>query len=121
MGEKTQQKFLDIESNQVQCKTPRIRLTASSLSDELLRLSLANLLLCEVCPNEGGTSSIYTHQVSSLITQQVQIVSPTKDDLPWETQNNIYKILLWVLLTRLTTEVLPQEFYMTKCINDIFE
>ena len=44
MREKTQQNFLDIESNQVQCKTPRIRLIASSLSDGLLLLSLANLL-----------------------------------------------------------------------------
>ena len=38
-----------------------------------------------------------------------------------KTQNNIYKILLWVLLPRLTTEVLPQDFYMTNYIKDISE
>ena len=41
VGEKTQQNFLDIESKQVQCRTPRIRLVASSLSNGLLSSELA--------------------------------------------------------------------------------
>ena len=45
-----------------------------------------------------------------LIAQQGQIYLSTKAEFPWETQNNILIILLWVLLNRLTTKVLPQEF-----------
>ena len=119
VGKKTQQNFLDIQSKQVQCKTPIIRLAASSLLDWLL--SLANLLECWACPNEGGASLIYTHQVSDRITQQGRLVSPTRADLSRETQNNIYKILLWVLFPRLTTKVLPHDFYMINYTEDISE
>ena len=44
VGKKTQQNFINKESNQVQCKTTRLRQTSSSPPDGLLFLSLANLL-----------------------------------------------------------------------------
>ena len=40
-------------------------------------------------------------------------------DLLGKSDNNKYIILFQVLLTRLTTEDLPHDFYMTICINDI--
>ena len=75
-------------------------------------LSLAHLLVWEMCPNEGGSSPIYTHQVSDLITHKGWPVTPNKANLPRETQNNIYIMLVWVLLPWLTMDVLPHESYM---------
>ena len=77
MGKKTQQNFLDIEFNQVHCKTQRTILIrpqeyywiASSLPDGLLLLSLAQLVECFSCPNEGGTSLIYSNKFRGLIKQ----------------------------------------------------
>ena len=37
-----------------------------------------------------------------------------KADLPRKSHNNKYIILFWVLLTLLTTEGLPHDFYISK-------
>ena len=64
-------------------------------------------------------SLICTHQVSELITKFGWPTSLIRVNLPKKTRNNIYKILLWVLLAQLIMEVLPQEFCMSNYINDI--
>ena len=102
MGKKTQKKFLDIEFNQVQCKTQEIRLchyTTSFTSNGLFLLSLVNLLECTTCPNEGGASPIYINQLRSLITQQGRLLLATKAESPRKTKKYILIIVLWVLLT----------------------
>ena len=68
MGEKTQQKFLGIDFNQVYCKTQEIILDTSFSLDGLFLLSIPNFSKCSPYPNEGGTSPIYTNQLRGLIT-----------------------------------------------------
>ena len=65
-----------------------------------LSLSSATAELCWLCscPNEGSASPIYTNQLRGLITQLGRLAL------------DYSKILLWVLLTRFTTKVLPQHF-----------
>ena len=83
---------------------------ASSSLDGLFLLSIAKLLDCSACPNEGGVSHIYTNQLRGLITQLGQLLLVARSNLHWKTKKYILIILLWVLMTRVTMEVLPQDF-----------
>ena len=110
MGKKTQQNFLYIDFSQVQSKIQEQDYIASSPPNGLSLLSLAQLLECSACPNDGSASLIYTDQIRGLINQVVRILLASRVDLHWKAQKYILIILLWALLTRLTTEVLPQYF-----------
>ena len=66
---------------------------------------------------EGASLFILIFQLTFYLTRPTCLTEIA--DLPRKSHNNNYIILFGVLLTQLTTEDLPHDFYMNFYINDI--
>ena len=70
LGEKTQQNFLDIDFNQVQCKTQEIRLYNFLLLRWIASPFYSELAWVLTMSKWEGTSPIYSNQLRGIISQQ---------------------------------------------------